>query len=56
MEKQDKLRKELKRFINSVSGLAIKADIDPTYLHRWYNGMKVGKETEKKIEALIKSL
>ena len=56
METQEQLRKEIKGLLNTVSGLAEKWDIDPVYLHRFKNGMKIGKKTESKIkEGLIKA-
>jgi hypothetical protein len=57
MEEQETLRKELKIITDySVSGLAIKWDIDPVYLHRFANGMKVGKKVHEKIQNGVMAL
>lgn len=56
MNRQDKQRQVIEAITNSVSGLAIKWDVDPTYLHRFVNGMKVGKATEEKIQKGIDNL
>lgn len=56
MDKQELLRNRLNLLTNTISGLAIQHDIDPSYLHRFRHGMRVGKKTEAKIEAMLESM
>ncbi len=53
---QDKLRADIKPFINSINGLAKQWGVDPIYFNRWYNGMPVGKKVLGLIKSGIKKL
>lgn len=56
MDNQEQLRKDMSIHLNSLHSLAKKWGIDPYYLNRWYNGLKVGSKTENKIRDGLKKL